>query len=66
MNRLLLLFFRKAEKERPKEYAEVCKRHEVLSGRQWRKIREREVPLTASLATSLGIETSSDDYIEDE
>jgi hypothetical protein len=54
-------FFLKAAQENPERFQEVCKRNPVLSGRQWRRIHEKETRLTPTLAGELGIETSPND-----
>lgn len=56
-------FFKQVAVERPEQYKDVCKRNPVLSGRQWRRIRERETRLTPVIAGELGIDTG---YYEDE
>jgi hypothetical protein len=57
-------FLREAEENDPQHFKDVCKRNPVLSGRQWRRIREREVRLTPQIASEFGIDSDYRD--EDE
>lgn len=59
-------FLRQKQEEDPERFREVCQDFPVLSGRQWRRIRERETPLTPSIALEHGVESgySEDDNVE--
>ena len=59
-------FFRQQERDHPSHYAAVCEYTPILSGRKWKQIREKEVPLTPALSVALGIDSGDDeDYSEE-
>ena len=40
-------FMKQCQRDNPEQYARVCEQFPIIGNRQWRRIREREVPYTA-------------------
>ena len=62
-NKAVQEFLRGCAWRDPENYAKVCRSYPVLSGRQWKNIRQHEVPYTVSEIEDL---YSSDAKLEQE
>ncbi len=56
-NEAVAEFIEKCKRENPEKVAEIFEKYPTISGRQWRRIADREVPLTPALAEEIGIES---------
>ncbi len=52
-------FMQQVKEEDPEKYAEVCGKYDVISARQWKRIRKREQSietLPSSVAQEIGLD----------